>query len=129
MAENYFEQFVYWSVPSVVSETCSPDRCPATDYTASTHYHPNVRQLRSNSALASRCPAIDYPGFQAAWHGNVLREPLSNKGLFQLSAFMSQYGFFCRPASNLITILTELSRPSCFVRRIYETLKGQGLSF
>jgi hypothetical protein len=87
--EHYFQQFVYWFVPSVESETCLPGRCPATDYSASTRYHANVLQLRSNGALASRCPAIVYPGFQSAWqtrHGNVLREQLSSNGLFRLSA-------------------------------------------
>jgi hypothetical protein len=77
--EHYFEQFVYSSVPSVVSETCLPNRCPAMDHSASTRCHANVRQLRSNRALASGC------------QGYALSEAPSSNGPLRLSGVMSKY--------------------------------------
>jgi hypothetical protein len=40
--EHYLQQIVYWSVWSVVTEMCLPNRCLAKDYSASTHCHVNM---------------------------------------------------------------------------------------
>jgi hypothetical protein len=45
MRDHHDQQFVYWSVPSVVTGMCLPNRCPAMDYSASTRCHANKRVL------------------------------------------------------------------------------------
>jgi hypothetical protein len=82
--DHYFEQFVYWSVSSVATGICLPNRCPAMDYSASTHCHANACQFRSDQSVVSDTrPAnrvseplrsngrlfwLHYSGFQPSCH-------------------------------------------------------------
>jgi hypothetical protein len=63
--DYYFEQIVYGFVSFVATGMCLPSRCPAMNYSASTHCHVNAYQFRSDQSVvsdtrpANRCPAVD----------------------------------------------------------------------